>query len=84
MNNWAYNVVVNGGSFERETRVNNINMALAVFDEAYREGESVAVINGFTGEVLAHLNVEDEFQSEEFALMYSGWRLMNLYEKFNS
>lgn len=62
---------------EIDIQTNSADKAIRFMLDAVECGAVVTVTNGFTGEVLATANHEEDYITEEWSLMILGWLMQN-------
>ena len=73
--NFAYHVNAHFAEVEATVRTNNPTIAIKEFLGHVEDGTHCDIVNGFTGEVLAIANCEDQadYATDEMALMVLGY-----------
>ena len=76
---YSYHIVAKYDDCETEFRTNKIDIACGEFYRHFGEALSVAVIDGYTGEVLAHWGVGEKlYTTTEWKYLLAGWVILNL------
>jgi hypothetical protein len=80
MNTYTYNVVATYDDCEIEVKTHSADTAIRAMFEHTKEGATVHVIDGFTGEIYVCTSPEDYWVTEEWNLMIMGWLMETMWE----
>ena len=76
---YSYHIVAKYDDCEIEFRTNKIDIACGEFYQHFGESKSVAVIDGYTGEVLADWDEVNGLSTcPEWKYLLAGWVVLNL------
>jgi hypothetical protein len=73
MNNFAYYVTARYEDCEIEIKTNSATVAIEALMGYAEKGVYVHVTDGFTGEIYAIANSEEDYITEEWSMMILGW-----------
>lgn len=78
---YAYRVNAKYDYEEIEIQTNSVERAIKFMLDSAEDWAIVTVTSGFTGEVLAAINYDEFYATEEWSLMMLGW-MMKTAEEF--
>lgn len=77
--NAAYYVTANYEDCAITVTTNSADVAICALMEHASNGAPVDVVDGYTGEVYVTANAEEDYITEEWAMMILGWLMMNAW-----
>lgn len=80
MKTYTYNVTATYDDCEIEIKTNSADVAIRTLMEHTKNGATVMVMDGFTGEIYAMTNCEDPWITEEWSMMVLGWLMKTEWE----
>ena len=80
MKTYTYNVIALYNDCEIEVKTNSSDAAIRTLMEHTKNGATVMVMDGFTGEIYAMTNCEDPWITEEWSMMVLGWLIKTEWE----
>lgn len=80
MRTFAYRVCAHYDNYDIEIATNDIYQTIETFHSNNTAGIYTEIVSGITGEVLTYVNSpeEEDYMSDEFALMYKCWLIVAL------
>ena len=73
----TYSVIAIYNDREVIVNTNSANVAISALFEHFCNDVKVDVVNNYTGEVLATVNYDEPYITEEWSLMILGWLMQN-------
>lgn len=79
MNTSAYYVTAHYEDCDITVATNSADVAICALMEHATNGAPVDVVDGYTGEVYVTANAEEDYITEEWAMMILGWMMMTAW-----